>query len=53
MRTWLVTVRDSDGKFIDQREIKATGQANAESDAYDWIIAKGGVPSKSTVKEIT
>jgi len=41
MRTWLVTARDGAGKFIDQREIKATGQGNAESDAYDWIKAKG------------
>jgi hypothetical protein len=53
MRVWLVTARDADGKFIDQRRIEAPGRGRAERDAYDWIRSKGGVEFKSTLEEIT
>ncbi len=52
-RVWLVTARDADGKFIDQRRIEAYGQRVAESDAYDWIKSKGGDTDRSTLKEVT
>jgi hypothetical protein len=52
MRVWLVTARDADGKFIDQRRIEA-GRGRAERDAYDWIKSKGGVEFRSTLEEIT
>jgi RecJ-like exonuclease len=50
-RVWLVTARDADGKFIDQRRIEA-GRGRAERDAYDWIRSKGGVEFRSTLEEI-
>jgi hypothetical protein len=53
MRVWLVTARDEDGKFIDQRRIEAPGRGRAERDAYDWIRSKGGVEFRSTLEEIT
>jgi hypothetical protein len=52
MRTWLVTVRNPDGKFIDQREIKNDSRDRAENDAYDWIREKGGDAFASTFEEI-
>jgi hypothetical protein len=53
MRTWLVTVRDGKGKFIDQREIKSQSQVRAESDFYDWVRLKEGSVTKSTIEEVT
>ena len=53
MRVWLVTARDKDGKFVDQRRIEAHSQYQAESDAYDWIRSVGGDGGHSTVKEVT
>lgn len=52
MRVWLVTARNGDGNFIDQRRIEANNQSQAERDGYDWIIRVGGRVDKSTVEEI-
>jgi hypothetical protein len=51
-RIWLVTARNADGKFIDQRRIEAFSQETAENDAYNWIENKGGSQGTSTVKEV-
>jgi hypothetical protein len=55
-REFLVTVRNSDGKFIDQRRIEAYGQyeaTEATEDAINWIKSKGGDVGHSTVVEVT
>jgi hypothetical protein len=52
MRIWIVTARDRESKFIDQRRIESHGQAQAESDAYDWIRRVGGDPITSNIKEV-
>lgn len=52
MRTWLVTARDNNDTFIDQRRIEAPYQEQGMKDAYSWIKSKGGNPDKSTIREI-
>lgn len=46
-RVWLVTARTREGVFIDQRRIEASGQNQAERDAYEWIKRVGGDPYAS------
>lgn len=53
MRKWLVTARDENRHFLDQRTILAASQFEAEADAFQWILSKKGVPIKSDLKEIT